>query len=455
MLRSLWLKFLLLLLAVVAISLISTILLRHFMVGDFKAYQEGESEDKIYLIQADLEGSYERFGGWKGDVQAQEAIRALMSGFEVRLTDEKGRRVIDTKTAIETASPLVRKRLQALAQFNVPESAGPFTPYPLFLAGKPIGTLEIRELRPVRENIFLRRSDQFLILSVVFVGGIAVLMSIIFSRRLTRPVKELAEAASAISRGELHRQVAVSRHDEVGELAENFNFMAKALETQELLRKKLIADVAHELRTPLSVMRGELEGLMDGLIPKDPAHLESLYEETGRLKNMVDAVEELSRAEASLLSLRQEWIDLQLFLKNIIERFRVKFEEKEVALKLLCPGGPSLFADPDRLSQIVLNLLANALKATPGGGRVSVRAEPAGGGLRIVVADTGKGIEGQDLPFIFERFYRGPGGGMGIGLTIVKELVEAHGAAITVYSAPGKGTSFTIDFPAEAVHNSS
>lgn len=455
MLRSLHLKFLLLLLAVVAISLASTVLFRHFVIEDFKAYLEGEAEDRVYLIQADLEGSYERSGGWKTDVQAEEAIRALMSGFEMRLTDEDGKLVIDTNNAIESASPLVKRRLKALAQFNVPGGAGAFVPYPLFLAGKQIGTLEIRQLRPVREGVFLQRSNWFLAFSIAIIGGIAVLMSVFFSRRLTGPVKELAVAASAISRGDLKRRVVVSRHDEVGELAERFNYMAKALETQEMLRRKLISDVAHELRTPLSVMRGELEGLIDGLIPSDPARFQSLYEETRRLRNMVDAIEELGRAEASLLSLKRQWMDLGPFLQNIVERFRTQSQERGVTMGLMCPEDMSLNADPERLSQVILNLLTNALRATPAGGSVSIWVGPTGGGLEIIVADTGSGIRQEDVPLIFERFYHGPGGGLGIGLTIVKELVEAHGASITVRSMPGEGSSFTILFPPEAVHNSS
>jgi len=455
MLRSLQLKFLLLLLAVVAISLVSTILFRHFMLKDFNAYLEGEAEDKVYLIQADLEGSYERSGGWKTDIQAQEAIRALMSGFEMRLTDEDGKLVIDTNGAIEGASPLVKRRLRALAQFNVSGGAGAFVPYPLFLAGKQIGTLQVRQFRPVREGVFLQRSNGFLMLSIAVIGGIAVLMSILFSRRLTRPVKELAVAASAISRGDLQKRVAVSRRDEVGELAENFNFMAKALETQEVLRRKLIGDVAHELRTPLSVMRGELEGLIDGLIPNDPARLQSLYEETGRLRNMVDAIEELSKAEASLLSLKRQWVDVRSFLRNIMERFRAQSQERGVAMELTCPEGLSLNADPERLSQVILNLLANGLRASSAAGSVSIRVGPVEGGLEIVVTDSGKGIRQEDMPFIFERFYHGPGGGLGIGLTIVKELVEAHGASISAASVPGEGSSFRILFPPEAVHNSS
>jgi two-component system sensor histidine kinase BaeS len=130
-----------------------------------------------------------------------------------------------------------------------------------------------------------------------------------------------------------------------------------------------------------------------------------------------------------------------------VERFRAQSQERGMAMELTCPEGLSLNADPERLSQVILNLLANALRATPGGGSVSIRVESAEGGLEIVVTDSGKGIRQEDMPFIFERFYHGPGGGLGIGLTIVKELVEAHGASISAASVPGEGSSFRILFP--------
>ncbi len=453
MLKSLWLKFLVLLLAVVGVTLTGTIMFRHFILNDFSAYLEGEAEDKIYLIQADLENSYDRYGSWKTDIAAQGAIRALMSGFEIRLMGPDGQLIVETKSAVANASPLIRKRAQALAQFSKSENNAVFVTYPLFLAGKQIGTLEVRELRPLREDIFLKRSDNFLLLSIIVAGAIAVLLSTVFSRRLTRPVKELASAAYAISRGDFSKRVTESRHDEVGELARSFNMMSQALDTQEALRRRLIADVAHELRTPLSAMRGELEGMMDGLIPNDARRLQSLYEETGRLRNIVNAIEDLNRAEASRLSLDRRPIDLEHFLQNILDRLQPVFQERGVALELACPEGTSMYADPERLSQIFLNLLSNALKACSTGGKVSVHASSVASGVRVVVEDTGRGIGSEDLPHIFERFYHGPGEGLGIGLTIVKELVEAHGACITVESEPGKGSAFIIDFP--DVHNSS
>lgn len=235
--------------------------------------------------------------------------------------------------------------------------------------------------------------------------------------------------------------------------------MAAALEVQESLRRKLIADVAHELRTPLGVMRGELEGLMDGLIPNDSANLQSLYDETGRLKKIVDGIEDLNRAEASRLSLEIKPISLNSFLSEITNRLQPLLEQKNITLELHCGQDVSAEADPERLSQIVLNLLSNALKATEAteeGGSISVSVKPAANNeWAISVKDNGTGIQEEDIPYVFERFYHGRDGGLGIGLTIVKELVEAHGGRIEVRSEFGKGSEFTFFLPSRSIHNSS
>jgi two-component system sensor histidine kinase BaeS len=455
MFKSLWLKFLILLLGVAVLALSGTIVLRELMLKDFRAYLEGETEDKIYWIIADLEGAYDRSSGWSADAQAQNAIWAFTLGFEIRLLDQAGNLVIDTEKAIETTSSRVKRRLLALSQFRELKETGDFFPYPLFLSGQQIGTLEVSELKPLREGIFLSRSNRFLLLSILVIGGLAIIVSVLFSRRLTRPIKELALAASAISKGNFKGRVSIQRRDEVGELSETFNRMAQTLETQESLRRKLIADVAHELRTPLGVMRGELEGMMDGLIPNDTARLQSLHDETGRLKTMVDGIEELNQAEASVLSLRMQHYRIKPFLENIVERYRNVFQEKGVALELACSHEIEINADPERVSQIIVNLLSNALRATNSGGHVSVSVLPVDSELGISVEDTGSGIAEKDLPFIFERFYHGPGGGLGIGLTIVRELVEAHGGRVEAKSAIGKGSRFTLFLPTGDVHNSS
>lgn len=452
--RRLWLEFLILLLMVGAVALSGAVVVRHLMLGDFEAYLEGEAEDRIYGILAHLETAHEQQSGWSAEKQSRDALWALTAGFQIRLLDHEGRTVIDTEEVLRRASPIFVKRLKAILGLKAAEGSE-FVPYPLFVGGKQVGTLEVRQIRPVRESLFAQRSDDFLLWSIVAVGGIALFLSLLFARRLTRPIKELAFAASQISLGNLHGQVETSRRDEVGDLANAFNRMAKALNAQEVLRRKLIADVAHELRTPLGVMRGELEAQIDGLIPTDTARLQSLYDETGRLKELVDGIEELNQAEASGLSLKLQPIRLKPFLESIIERFFPLFQEKKVALELDCSEEKTVQADPERLSQMILNLLNNALRATDEDGKVTVSVNRIGEELSIAVDDNGRGIRDGDIPYVFERFYRGPGGGLGIGLTIVKELIEAHGGRIEMRSTEGKGSSFRLFLPIRVLHNSS
>ncbi len=438
-----------------AVALSAAVVLRQLMVVDFREYLEGETEDRVYGILAGLEASYERQSGWREESQSREVIWALTEGFEIRLIDGNGQLVTDTNRAIQGISPLFERRLKAFSQFRTEPGGGEFVPYPMFLGGRPIGTLEVRKLQGAKEKVFVQRSDRLLIMSMVLVGTVAFVLSFLFSRRLAKPIKELARAALAISRGDLRSQVGVSRQDEVGKLAVAFNRMVKSLRTHESLRKKLIADVAHELRTPLGVMRGELEAVMDGMLPHGPERVQSLYEETGRLKKIVDGIEELNENEAGVLSLNPQQFNVKPFLENIVDRFRASFLEKAVTLEVRCDKEVTVFVDPERLSQIVVNLLSNALKATGTGGHVSIMVVPVEGETAITIEDNGSGIKEEDLPYLFERFYRGPGGGLGIGLTIVKELLEAQGGRIEVKSVYGAGSSFTAFLPGAPLHNSS
>jgi two-component system sensor histidine kinase BaeS len=194
-------------------------------------------------------------------------------------------------------------------------------------------------------------------------------------------------------------------------------------------------------------MRCELEGMLDGLIPASSEQLQSILDEINRLAGFLQGMEDLSRAEASLLSLCSQQLELCHFLQGIAGRYRPLFEGKDVRLELLCAGEISVHADPERLSQIVVNLLGNALQATSAGGRVRLSGEQRNSAVAIIIEDSGCGIAGEELPRIFERFYRGPQGGMGIGLAIVKELVDAHGGSVTVESRVGEGSRFTVLFP--------
>jgi two-component system sensor histidine kinase BaeS len=223
--------------------------------------------------------------------------------------------------------------------------------------------------------------------------------------------------------------------------------MAHNLEAQEKLRRRLLSNAAHELRTPLAIISGELEGMLDGLLPTDPAALRSLHDETLRLTSILDGVDELSRAEASTLNLQKQTFVLKPFLTAITGRFERISAEKHAVLLVDCPDDLSLHADPDRLSQVVINLLTNSIKAISPGGRIAVAASSDDERVYIDIVDNGCGIPDEDRPHIFERFYKGKSGGLGIGLAIVHELVTAHGGFVSVRSAAGSGTSFRVVLP--------
>jgi len=291
------------------------------------------------------------------------------------------------------------------------------------------------------------RSNDLLLISLLVLGGVALLLSIIFSRRLTNPIKGLTRAASDISSGNLKSRVSIAGRDEIARLSDAFNRMAHTLEMQESLRKKMTSNIAHELRTPISAISGELEAMIDGMIPVDPEGLESLLAEIGRLRKIIEGIEELSQAEASSRYLKKRVLPAAQFVEGICSRLRLLFEEKGVSLELFCDASVTLHADPDRLSQIIINLLSNALKATGSNGRVWINILHRDSTAVIEVCDNGSGIGKEELQFIFERFYRGQKGGLGIGLTIVRELVEAHRGSIEVESGERKGTIFRIVIP--------
>ena len=454
MIRSLWVKFLILLFSVSVVSLSAALFLREMIVKDFEEYLDGETEDRIYRVTAAVEGTYEKNSGWKEDALKENSIWALLLGYEVKILDADDHELMNTPKAVESLSPLMKRRIMAISGFSSGDEQpgkGTFSSYPLFLAGKDIGYLEVKPVIPKggqgKEMIFVMRSNRFLILSLFLVGGLSIVVSLIFSKKLTDPIKKLTVAARDISEGNIKSKVSVSGNDEISNLARTFNAMAGALEVQESLRRRLNANIAHELRTPLTVIQGELEGMIDGLITIDKDRLLSLHEETTRLKTIIEGFEELARAEASVLGLKKQLVNLKPFLDNIRGRFEKLFSDKGVSLDLECDDVSSIYADPDRISQIVINLLTNALRATEKGGRVRIRGGKRASEGYIEITDTGAGIKEEELPFIFERFYKASEGGLGLGLAIAKELAEVHGGRIEVRSECGKGSTFTLFIP--------
>jgi two-component system sensor histidine kinase BaeS len=446
---SLRCKLLILLLTVMAVALSAAVVLRGFIINDFKNYSDGESQDRVQRVIAQLEGGYDLHGAWKRDALAVELAWALQMGVDARIYDAGGTMLLDTRLAITLLNPLMRKRVLEVSGYDPSASDSEFISHPLFLKGIEIGRLDARLLNPLKDDYFIRSSNRFLAVSIAILGVIALVLSLVASRRLAKPVLELSAAAGDIAAGDLTRRVVVPGYDEIGRLADSFNRMAETLESQEKLRRRLLAGAAHELRTPLAIISGELEGMIDGILPTTRQGLQSMHDEATRLTSILNGLDDLTRAESSALSLQRESFELQPFLAAIIGRFERLFADKNAVLLLDCPTGLFLFADPDRVSQIVINLLTNALKAISSGGRVTVVASGDEKHVSLEIADNGVGVAEEDRDHIFERFFKGAGGGLGLGLAIVRELVDSHGGTVAVKSRAESGSVFVITFPTQ------
>jgi two-component system OmpR family sensor kinase len=321
------------------------------------------------------------------------------------------------------------------------------------------------------EEALVTRLRRWLAVAGLAAGGLALLLGLALSRSLTAPLQRLASAARGIAQRDFSRRVQPEGSAELVEVALAFNEMAAALDESEQQRKNMVADVAHELRTPLAVLQGNLQALLDDLYPLDKAEVSRLYDETRLLSRLVDDLRDLALADAGQLSLNLGAVDAAALVADVGESLGLAAEAHEAVLKLeLEEDLPPVLADPDRLAQVLRNLVTNALRYTPPGGTITLSARRDGAFLRLVVADTGEGIAPGDLPHVFDRFWRadrsrsrddgtaaaaGRGArepiGSGLGLAIAQSLVEAHGGRIWAESDPGVGSRFAVTIPLPVV----
>jgi len=288
---------------------------------------------------------------------------------------------------------------------------------------------------------------------LVFMLGSFLLGGLAF-RRLGTPFVDIMSATDAIARGDLSVRLRENERGPLGNLARRFNNMVAELERAERQRSNLTADIAHELRTPLHIIQGNLEGMLDGVYEPTPENITDTLDETRLLARLVDDLQTLSLAEAGQLPLHPTRFLLADLLADSATGFESRAASQKVDLHVDAPDpSPEIEADYDRLIQVLANLLTNALRHTPEKGRITLRAESIPDGVQITVSDTGTGIPTEDLPYIFDRFWRGDKsrarteGSSGLGLAITKQLVLAHGGTIAVQSEVGKGTTFMIELP--------
>ncbi len=450
---KLFLSFLLIILT----ALLSNFVFERLIINDFNEYVSGNNEDRIYWVMASVEGSYNN-GKWDELLLRDSMHWAIMLGFESYLTDMKGNKIISSTDVLSYLSPTMLRRMVSL--FELPTGYGEFIWYPLFVEGKEIGKIYFRPLKrrgylPHKEEIFKKRGRQFLMISFAIAGGGALFLSLAFSFFLSRPLRQLTEMAESVAEGNFSTRVKIKesrlsrlsgRKDEIERLTETFNYMVSALEREDTLRKHLTTNIAHELRTPLTIVKGNLEAIEDGIITDINEALAGIKREIERIIELVQGIEDITQAEASFFKKgKKEAINLAELIKDIVSTYQHPVAEKGIQLIL---NGPPVMVKtyPDKLQIIIKNLISNAYRYTDRG-HIRISWGKGDRGFYIIVEDTGRGMDEKELSKIFNRFYRGKESpGRGIGLSIVRELVDILNGKIDVRSSPGKGTVFTVEF---------
>jgi len=323
--------------------------------------------------------------------------------------------------------------------------------------GRLVGTVvdTIDPSRNPAEVKYLERTNSALLNAALIATGVAIILGFVLARTLTRPLRELTAAIRHVSTGSLEQKVLVRTQDELGELASAFNQMSAELNRSNELRRQMTADIAHDLRTPLAVIKGYAEALRDGDLPPTADTFQTMYQEAEHLSHLIDDLRTLSLADAGELALNCQLISPQELLERAAAAHRPQAQNQGITLQVTAAAGlPAVSVDAERMAQVLGNLVSNALRYTPAGGQITLAARRPADEVQLVVQDTGAGIPPADLPHIFERFYRGDGarqadeGESGLGLAIAKSLVEAHGGAIAVASTQGVGSEFVVSLPA-------
>jgi signal transduction histidine kinase len=413
----------------------------HTTVVEIGRFGERNEQARFGRVEVELTRYYHEHGDLEG-IQPYVEQWGSLYGRRIIFTDLSGMVVADSQGEL-------------LGQQYVSDVPG--MPVPPPWEGNSVGTLYIS---PETSAVFpsplslSQAISGFLLWGALLAVAVAFLITYFLSRRISAPVKALTIAARQMGQGDLSPRVKSKDRGELGELARAFNTMAENLERGEQLRRNMIADIAHELRTPLSNLRGYLEAITDGVIKPGSGAIRSLGEEANLLSRMVDDLQELSLAEAGELKLDRQTQDIRKLLKKTVALRQTQATAKGVLVSADLPKKlPRVNIDTHRINQVLLNLIDNAITHTPKDGIITITARNLDTWLEIAVDDTGEGIPAEDLPNVFERFYRvdksraRATGGAGLGLAIAKSLVEAHGGNIEVRSEEGKGSRFSFTLP--------
>jgi signal transduction histidine kinase len=450
--RSVRRRLLLLLLRAFGIVVFLTVLLVLIVAAFVAARNTGADPFYRAPTAVILETYYLGHGSWQGvEVVLQErtnnSIRALRPDWQrAILLDAQGRVVLDHGSA---DSPLVGSSFTPqVDEINIP----------LMINSVPVGTL-------VMDRGTLARPVQFILGLIgptavisVLLGILTLVIGLLLMRRMINPLSEVMAAAQAVSQGDLTARVPVhTQNDDLSALSDHFNRMADELERSDKQRRNLLADIAHELRTPITILRGRLEGILDGVYPPDEANIAPALEETYLLERLVEDLRLLALAEANQLRYEMKSIRLNELVETILGLFTAQADEKEIKLLLEAePDIPEVMVDPQRFQQVIGNLIDNALRYTPEGSTIELNIKKVDQNIELSVADEGQGIPEEELKHIFDRFWRGEKsrarstGGAGLGLSIARRLVEAHGGRIWARNRSPRGFEVIISLPIDS-----
>lgn len=442
-------------LLVYLIFLFTNVVLEKYFQNYVIRQQEERNSEVVALITQQYKGDNK----WDSKVIEDIGINALENGMIIRVKDFNGNTIWD---ATVHNSGMCKDMLDHMAS-NMESRYRNFngkyieSPYNIMKNSEKLGIVEVGYYGP----FYFSDSDLDFINSInkmlIGVGLLSLLFALVFgaimAKRLSYPISKVIRSTEVIAKGDYGIRITEeSSTKEIGQMTLAINNLAESLEKQEALRKRMSADVAHEFRTPVATLQSHLEAMIDGIWKPDTERLKSCHEEVLRIGRMVGDLEKLARYEGENLVLNKESFDLGELINIIVHNFESDFKNRGVELKFQSIK-QKIFADRDKVSQVIVNLLSNALKYTPEGGTVEIELSLSDREVNIAVRDNGSGISGEDLPYIFERFYRADKsrnrstGGSGIGLTIAKSLVEAHNGRIEVKSEPGKGTEFIVTLP--------
>ena len=413
---------------------------------DYLTQQQQVRQQQLVALFA---AEYTRDDAWKTSSLNELAPTVTMTGSRVELRDQDGQQVWSLADAhVDPATLAMHRDMMGVGDL------GPVHTVPVTVEGQQVGTLELRVPQgpiPAVDQDFRADVNRLLIAGGLTAGLVALAVGLYTARRATAPIAELTAAASDLAAGQRDRRATAIPDNEIGQLAVAFNTMADRVEKEDELRRAFAADVAHELRTPLAILRSELEAVQDGVREPTGKVIASLHEETLRVGRLIADLETLASADAAAFTLEREPISLTDLTRDTCSDLANQFTEADLALHTDLAPEVRVTGDAVRLRQVITNQLTNALKFVPAGGTVTLTLRTDGGWAELRVTDTGPGIPAEDLSRIFERFFRSRrarADGSGIGLAVAAELVTAHGGTITADSTPGRGATFTTRLPA-------